>query len=150
MCLIHTHAHTHNTHTWVLPRYTCLKLYRSTATGGGEFCSYLFIHLFLSLLRQNCCRSLEEIFSLSLKQPGFTFLVLKEIIFKDAQLLSNRCDIPGWWVFIPVNSCELAFQNPSTNFFSMRIQHLTEKQRLSANQGENPEFLLRGGIQKEW
>lgn len=130
----HTHAHTQNTRVCSLG----IHALNYTETLGGGFYGYLFIHLFPSLLRHNCSRNLEEVFSLSLKQPGFTFLGFKEDYIQGCSITLNRCDIPGWWVFKPVNSCELAFQNPSMNFFSMRIQHLAEKQRLSANQGENP------------
>lgn len=80
-----THAHTRVCAPWVYMPKTIQE--HCGGRGKRKFCSYLFIDLFFSLLRQTCCRSQEEIFSLSSKQPGFTFLVFKEIIFKDVQLL---------------------------------------------------------------
>lgn len=88
MVCLNTHPHTP---TYTLPRCTCLELYKNiVCVGGCCVCvgrGAVVIYLFLSL-RQNCYRSLEELLSLSAGSNLVShFWVLKEIIFKDAQLL---------------------------------------------------------------
>lgn len=91
VCLIHTHTHkTHRRAPWIhVP-----KAIQKHDWGGGSVGIYLFISFF-SLLRQNCCRNLEEVFSLSLKQRGLTFLGFKGDYLQGCSITLNRCYIPS-------------------------------------------------------
>lgn len=98
-----THTHTH-TASW-------MHMFKVIQKQEGRVLWQLFIHLLFSLLRQSCYRSLERVFSLGMKGPGFSCLGFKGDYIQGCSITLNRCDIPGWGVGTAVDSWEWTFQN---------------------------------------